>query len=197
MRSHGNKHLQTDYTQVLLQVICINFETKYLGLQPVWKATWKCTGLMSMTKIGIFFVTCTTGIARVKLDRGTRCMPMGTLSTIEMSFCKDVVVTIYEGRLTKMLSYNVAKWGIFLNIVLNEVYTLLPLMWQCLDPIGQKSHQQQISCNHKKFFSPSLYIFTNPFCTRSIFQVEYNGFEFRVFLLPDQLKSLVCPTIYT
>ena len=49
-------------------------------------------------------------------------------------------------RLTKILSKNVTKWGLFFNIIPLLVYTLFPLMLQFLDPIGQKSHQQQIWC---------------------------------------------------
>ena len=57
-------------------------------------------------------------------------------------------------RLTKILSKNVTKCGYFFNIVSFAFHTLLPLVLQCLDPIGPNSHQQQIWLHHINFLGP-------------------------------------------
>ena len=41
-------------------------------------------------------------------------------------------------RLTKIISWKVTKWGLFLDIFLIAFYTLLPLVLQCLNLIDQK-----------------------------------------------------------
>ena len=50
------------------------------------------------------------------------------------------------------------KSGIFLNIVPLVVHTFLPLVFQCLDPIVQKIHEQEDMSYG--LFSPSSYIKT-------------------------------------
>ena len=59
-----------------------------------------------------------------------------------------VCVCVRVGRrvhsLTKILSWNVTKEGLFFNIIPLVVHTLFPTMLQCLDPIGKESYQQQI-----------------------------------------------------
>ena len=54
-------------------------------------------------------------------------------------------------RLIKILSWNVIKWDLFFIIVLLVVNTLLLLVLQRLDSVGQKSYQQQISCHQMNF----------------------------------------------
>ena len=97
------------------------------------------------------------------------------LRTLAMFVIHSLQVSIYQfsrmnlgwkvHRLTKILSWDMTKWGLFLNIVPQAVCTLLSSVLQCLDPIGQKSHQQQIwshmkfSANPRKcFFFCSLHI---------------------------------------
>ena len=53
--------------------------------------------------------------------------------------------------LTKILSWNVTKRGLSFHIILQVVHTLLPSTLQCLDPIDQRSYQQQIWRHHLNF----------------------------------------------
>ena len=54
-------------------------------------------------------------------------------------------------RLTKMLSWNVTKWGLFFNIILLVDQALMP----------NKFHQQQIWCHHIKFSASELLSLTS------------------------------------
>ena len=59
-------------------------------------------------------------------------------------FISSMMVSWKFQRLTKMHSLNVTKVSLFFNTVLLTVYTLLPLLLQCIDPIVKNSHPQQI-----------------------------------------------------
>ena len=48
------------------------------------------------------------------------------------------------------------EWGLFFNIVSFAVYTLLPSVFQCLDPIGLKRHQRQNRRHHVNFSTSEL-----------------------------------------
>ena len=62
--------------------------------------------------------------------------------------------------LTKILSWNVTKWGLFFNIVFLVFHTLFTSVLQCLDPISQKSQQQYIWCQPINFSAyPRIYIY--------------------------------------
>ena len=61
-------------------------------------------------------------------------------------------------RLTKILTKNVTKWGLFSNIVTLVAHTFLTLVLQCLHPVGQRNHLQQI-WHHKLFNQLSNDIF--------------------------------------
>ena len=52
-------------------------------------------------------------------------------------------------RLAKILSWNVTKWGLFSN-------TFILSVLHCLNPIDQKSHQQQIWYHHMDFSAYDL-----------------------------------------
>ena len=44
-------------------------------------------------------------------------------------------------KLTKLLSGNLTKWGLYFMMVFPMVHTLLSSMLQCFNPIGKKTHQ--------------------------------------------------------
>ena len=89
--------------------------------------------------------------------------------------------------LTKMLSWNVTKWGLFFNFVSLMVHTLLPLVLQCCDHIGQESHQPQIWHHPMNFSAHSckyIYIYIY-ICIKWFFQIliEYRLEHVRVWKL--------------
>ena len=104
-------------------------------------------------------------------------------------------------RLTKIPSWNVTKWGLFFNIVTFTVHSLLQLVLQCLDPIGNKIHQHY----HMNF--SAQFVFTQPlYFKQGVTQGQFlsrvklvwiqNFPSSRLVALPT-LKSSVYNTIYS
>ena len=63
-------------------------------------------------------------------------------------------------RLTKILIWNVTKWGLFLNILPPSDSHTFSMVLQGLNPIGKKSHQQLVWCHYIHFsVHPYIYIY--------------------------------------
>ena len=51
------------------------------------------------------------------------------------------IESLFDQKIHKLTKYShgiMTKWGLFFNIVPIVIHTILPLMLQCLGPIGQK-----------------------------------------------------------
>ena len=88
-------------------------------------------------------------------------------------------------RLSQTLSGNTTKWGLFFNIVPLVGLTLLPLVWQHLDPICQKSYQADMTLSHELYSLPSY------FCLREI------TVDTLIIIMNTYIKYINIVTIYS
>ena len=63
-------------------------------------------------------------------------------------------------RLTKTLSWNMTKWGLFFYIVFLAVHTVVPSVLLCLDPIGKKRSSTVDMKSSYELFSLSTFLST-------------------------------------
>ena len=89
-------------------------------------------------------------------------------------------------RLTKVIAWNVTRWGLFFKLVSLSVDTLLPSVLLCLDLFDKKNHQQKIDVMLLTF-SPMNFS-ANPRSGLGRVKVK-EGEKLNTWTLPERRKS--------
>ena len=84
-------------------------------------------------------------------------IPFPTLCKACIRICFLTRVSCKVHWLNEILSWNVAKHGLFLQHSSPCSHIPFLLLLQCLDPIGQNSHQQQIWSHHMNFLPNNFF----------------------------------------